>query len=793
LLILLLGIIVPQFCLFGPSLVGSKILLPLDYLQYVNFLPDDRKFANVEVFDNTLGDLVLWAEPGRVRTAEALRHGVFPLTNPYVYCGAPDPLSPKWSLPAYLSALFPSPVTIAWTHLAIALVAGSGMYRLTRGVFAVGFWAACVAAWCYPLTGFFVVWQGYHLDYAAAWFPWMLWAVWKVATTGSVKYWLALIAVTWQPLVRLDVAGHEMIACGLWGAWFLADGRDRFRTCDWWWRAGALTSAWALALALAAPYVLPALEYTAEGVRPQQRAAGAEERPPVGLEAFPQLIVPACDGLKQPTWPWLGNVPVQETGAAGYAGLIATLALFPLAWSARRHRTTLALLIALIVISCSWLLNLAGVVLVLRLPILNSLSHNRFVFVFSACVLMGASVGLDRLFKAEPLSGWALRFALLALGGCAIWSLYRSVAPPGFHQPREYQNVVTQALNRRQDVAAAVKTAEEKLAGVYVKTSALCLAAMGALIVVRVRPKAAAWVGVGLALLQGAELLSFAAIARLQCDGSLYYPQIPGLRDLARDTHSRTLAVGCGDANLLEMYGLRDIRGYDGVDPARVVKLLKTAGESISSPVYALTMKYAPRMRIEGNEIRLPPAMQLLAVRYLIFRQPLDVPGLKPLFAEAGFWVYENPRALPRAFVPGGVRESSDPQSLALLANEQFDPAKVALVTHPLKLPSTICGSARITEESPNRISILAHMETPGLVVLSDLWDSGWQARVNGHVVDVERVDFGVRGVVVQAGDSQIEMTYFPRSLKNGLIVAAVASCLTIIGALVLMRRSRRT
>ena len=33
LLVVLLGIVVGQFILYGPSLVGSKILLPLDILQ----------------------------------------------------------------------------------------------------------------------------------------------------------------------------------------------------------------------------------------------------------------------------------------------------------------------------------------------------------------------------------------------------------------------------------------------------------------------------------------------------------------------------------------------------------------------------------------------------------------------------------------------------------------------------------------------------------------------------------------------------------------------------------------
>ena len=41
------------------------------------------------------------------------------------------------------------------------MFAGLGAYFFCRHVLQVGFWPAALAAWCYPLTGFFVFWQAY--------------------------------------------------------------------------------------------------------------------------------------------------------------------------------------------------------------------------------------------------------------------------------------------------------------------------------------------------------------------------------------------------------------------------------------------------------------------------------------------------------------------------------------------------------------------------------------------------------------------------------------------------------
>jgi len=65
----------------------------------------------------------------------------------------------------------------------------------------------------------------------------------------------------------------------------------------WFSRSGLLTAAtlvaaWLLGFLLAAPAILPLVEYSRTGARLERRGAGGEERPPVGASALPQVVLP---------------------------------------------------------------------------------------------------------------------------------------------------------------------------------------------------------------------------------------------------------------------------------------------------------------------------------------------------------------------------------------------------------------------------------------------------------------------------------------------------------------------
>jgi hypothetical protein len=123
--IVMAGLVLEQLILFGPSLIGSRILMPLDLLASL-YLPRTAEYQDVVHRDNTLSDLVVIFEPSRQFAATELRAGRVPLWNPYAYAGAPFATFAKYSPFMLLYYLLPSPLMLAWMQLLSALVAGGG-------------------------------------------------------------------------------------------------------------------------------------------------------------------------------------------------------------------------------------------------------------------------------------------------------------------------------------------------------------------------------------------------------------------------------------------------------------------------------------------------------------------------------------------------------------------------------------------------------------------------------------------------------------------------------------------
>jgi hypothetical protein len=292
------------------------------------------------------------------------------------------------------------------------------------------------------------------------------------------------------------------------------------------------------------------------------------------------------------------------------------------------------------------------------------------------------------------------------------------------------------------------------------------------------RKTAPPWFGGAVVCVLVGDLLWFGIGRSSQCDPELYYPRIPILEQLGKSAPGRIIGYSCFPALLGTTHGLRDIRGYDGVDPARLIDLLAIAGDS-RTPFYAyafaqvLTPKAAPAP--EGG-IRLTPIMDMLNVRYVIFRgapNPVD----RPLLQGPDYFVLVNRSALERVFVPRRVEMVADDKvRLDKLGSPDFDARSVAYVESPVDLPGSCRGAAEILDENPTRIRVALRMETPGLVILADRWDKGWRAYLDGKAVSILRTNHAIRGVLVPAGSGTLEFRYEPPSFVWGLRLAGLTA-----------------
>lgn len=172
------------------------------------------------------------------------------------------------------------------------------------------------------------------------------------------------------------------------------------------------------------------------------------------------------------------------------------------------------------------------------------------------------------------------------------------------------------------------------------------------------------------------------------------------------------------------------------------------------------------------------------------------------------FRVYENLRALPRAWLVGRVEALDEWDRLRMIRGElsgrSFDPRQVALVSRedaarieaqirarigarPAPASDATAGHAEIIEQAPGRMALAVRTDRPALLVLSQVYAPGWRARAAGQELEVWRVNEVLSAVAIPPGEHQIILRYWPRSLTIG----AAASLLTALALIAILIRSR--
>ena len=184
------------------------------------------------------------------------------------------------------------------------------------------------------------------------------------------------------------------------------------------------------------------------------------------------------------------------------------------------------------------------------------------------------------------------------------------------------------------------------------------------------------------------------------------------------------------------------------------------------------------------------PLLDMLNVRYIVVDATLpadraDVLAMakdrKEVYRDAEVVIYENPRAYSRAWIVHEVKPNDSGAGLALLAEGKADGRTVAFVDGPLPavapLPAgSAADTATVTSAEPEAITVQATLNAPGLLVLSEIYDKGWNAYVDGEKAEVLKTNGALRGVALPAGEHTVVFRYEPREVTIGLIVTGIAA-----------------
>ena len=246
-------------------------------------------------------------------------------------------------------------------------------------------------------------------------------------------------------------------------------------------------------------------------------------------------------------------------------------------------------------------------------------------------------------------------------------------------------------------------------------------------------------------------------------------------------------------------FGLRSGSGYESVIPRRTATLWATI-EQGEVPRRLPTAAY----RTDFLHDRLPFALlEKTSVRLLATPpgvRPVDVSGrdpilegrLRPVYQGGDGWIYEDVRALPRAFVVSGVRWMTDDAAvLRAMLSPDHDARAEALLVGPRSTEAEPAhttaaahadADAAITFDGVNEVAIRTTGSRPGILVLNDSWAPGWKVFVDGSEASVLRVNYAFRGVRLHGGAHDVRFVYRPFSLILGLAISGAAAIVLSVG-----------
>jgi len=176
------------------------------------------------------------------------------------------------------------------------------------------------------------------------------------------------------------------------------------------------------------------------------------------------------------------------------------------------------------------------------------------------------------------------------------------------------------------------------------------------------------------------------------------------------------------------------------------------------------------------------PWMDIFGIKHIL--SFWGMPTKFSLVANNPINVFRNPRAFPKAYVAYDSVRIPDGEISDYLKRNGSQTLLKSVVLPDENSSSPGCRSSRASAQVVQYLSQSLRIDVdspcPGWLVLTDAYDAGWQARVNGIRTAVYRVNLMQRGVRISAGKSQIDFLYRPTWLVPALAFSALG-WLTVI------------
>jgi len=158
--------------------------------------------------------------------------------------------------------------------------------------------------------------------------------------------------------------------------------------------------------------------------------------------------------------------------------------------------------------------------------------------------------------------------------------------------------------------------------------------------------------------------------------------------------------------------------------------------------------------------------------------------------------IYLNSTFLPRSYVAYDfINPLAGELAINLLDSADFNPYSKIIVDKPGNDKNLIAQNdqpikkADIIEYSNNEVIISAETDKNGILVLTDSYDDGWKAEVNGREEKVLLVNGIFRGVFIPKGENKIIFRYAPKNFYFYASITLFSLFFLIISAILVNKR----
>ncbi len=256
------------------------------------------------------------------------------------------------------------------------------------------------------------------------------------------------------------------------------------------------------------------------------------------------------------------------------------------------------------------------------------------------------------------------------------------------------------------------------------------------------------------------------------------------LQDKDPDFRVLNLAGDTFNENETSFYH-KSVGGYHAAKLGRYNELISAyIAPEMQSAIGAIQQANGQLDSIAGGTVW--PVINMLNTKYFIVSDDMALPNP---YAQGNAWFVDQLQ-----YVADANEELAGLKQVDLRHEAVADRKFEAMLGQAAAADST--ASVHLDSYEPNQLKYTVDSQTGGVLVFSEIYYPGWKATVDGEETELGRVNYVLRAMRIAPGSHQVELSFFPQTVKNTetiAYVALIAMALLLLAAIGLGLKKRKT